>query len=298
VYQSSHSPIRTSSLPYFHSVSSPSITEQSGIWLKYPSLSGYSISNENIERCRGWIVQRVVRPFISRIIPFLPHIPYLSSFSGMDFSYLQHLGFDSRYVLAPVADAKEEFFYLNRYLTMESYPSAGEYIMERMVQFSKDNYMSLFSYSEWKLDEHSWNLSLSIPSDSEIVLHVISCFLDEVIARCHGSMRDVSYGRFSKRHIDWSFPSPLVRSNGNTSLLFKLGGWKYRRGAVICFLQRRPPVFALLGQGGKCVPLPLGRLHVFAAIVGLFQLIRDYWDGQLFPVDLSHPYLGIEDWIG
>ncbi|GJQ11121.1 hypothetical protein GpartN1_g2912.t1 [Galdieria partita] len=293
VYHSSHSPIRhtTSVLPYFHSIS-PSLSDNA-IWLKHRTISGYPITNEDIERCRGWIVQRVIRPFIARIIPFKDSIPYLSSFSEFDQNSFHSI--DQLYPLPPVRDAKEEFFYLNRYLCMDSYPSAGEYIFERLLQLSKDYYMSLYSYSDWKLDENTWSLSMNIPSDAEIVLYVVSCFIDEVIQRCSSASNLVSVGPFSKRHIDFSFPSPLIRSHGNESLLYKLGGWKYRSGAVVCYLQRRPPLFALIGQEGKCLSIPMGRTNVFAAIVGLFKLIDEYFDGQLFQVSLDSPYLGMKD---
>ncbi|GJD12560.1 hypothetical protein Gasu2_66370 [Galdieria sulphuraria] len=293
VYHSSHSPIRrTSVLPYFHSVS-PSLSEDTAVWLKYRTLSGYPITNEDIERCRGWIVQRVIRPFIIRILPFKDYIPLLSPFSELDLSFLNHV--EQRHRLPPVRDAEEEFFFLRRYLSMDSYPSACEYIFERLLQLSKDNYMSLFSYSDWKLDESSLSHSMNIPSDAEIVVHVVSCFIDEVIQRCSGVSHFVSKGSFTSRHVDVSFPSPLIRSHGNESLLYKLGGWKYRSGAVICFLQRRPPLFAVVGQEGKCLSIPMGRTNVFAAIIGLFKLIYEYFDGQLFQVSFDSPYLG--SWI-
>ncbi|EME26880.1 uncharacterized protein Gasu_55650 [Galdieria sulphuraria] len=295
VYHSSHSPIRrTSVLPYFHSVS-PSLSEDTAVWLKYRTLSGYPITNEDIERCRGWIVQRVIRPFIIRILPFKDYIPLLSPFSELDLSFLNHV--EQRHRLPPVRDAEEEFFFLRRYLSMDSYPSACEYIFERLLQLSKDNYMSLFSYSDWKLDESSLSHSMNIPSDAEIVVHVVSCFIDEVIQRCSGVSHFVSKGSFTSRHVDVSFPSPLIRSHGNESLLYKLGGWKYRSGAVICFLQRRPPLFAVVGQEGKCLSIPMGRTNVFAAIIGLFKLIYEYFDGQLFQVSFDSPYLGIMDWL-
>lgn len=245
-YPSSHFPIRTS--PYFHSVS-PSFVD-SATWFKYRTVPGYPISNEQIEKCRGWIVQTVIRPFVARIIPWMKNIPYLSS--KLDIHSFHCV--EQSHSL--VKDTKEEF--LHRYLSMESYPSAGEYILERLVQLAKDNYMSLYS------TESPWSLS-NVPSDAEIVVHVVSCFMDEVIQRTSNSVvvDIVSIGAFSKRHIDLSYPSPLVRSNGNESLLYKLGGWRYRCGAVVCLLQRRPAIFVVVGQGGKCLSIPMVSRYIF-----------------------------------